>query len=203
MEEKTWQELGMKPGIRVPGTGSWMRKWRANPNQHEMVDYARKVDLLVKTMSEMKVNRALQLYLSGKWHPKDEEVIAAAIRRRPVWEGKFNLMEESLMSKKNEKKAVVKKTEAEGTSLKARIESLEKEVDALNIAVRQLSLAVEVPEPKKDKKGKGKKAEVATGDTDVKYLLTELEKAKKADDKKQSSKIRVQLRKVGYSLRAH
>lgn len=201
MEEKTWQELGMKPGIRVPGTNSWMREWRKNPNQKKMIDYAREVDKLVKTMSESKVNQTIRLYLSGKWHPNDEAKIAAAIRRRPVWEGKYNLMEESLMSKKEEKKTVVKKTEAEGHSLKTRIESLEKEVDALNVAIRQLALVVEVPETKKVKKEKGKKAETATGDTAA--LLKQLEKAKKDGDKKGAFKIRVKLRKAGYSLRAH
>jgi hypothetical protein len=207
MEEKTWQELGMKPGIRVPGTGSWMRKWRANPNQHKMIDYAREVDRLVKTMSESKVNQAI--HLSGKWHPSDEVIIAAAIRRRPVWEGKFNLMEESLMSKRNEKKGSVKKEteKAEGTSLKARIEALEKEVDALNEAVRQLVQMPETekgpdfPDFKKKKKEKGKKAETATGDTAA--LLKALEKAKKDGDKKEAFKIRGKLRKAGYSLRTN
>lgn len=115
----TWQELGMKPGIRVPGTASWMTEWRRSPNQKKMIDYASEVHLLVQDMSETRVAKCLKIYLSGKWDPADESFIAAAIRRSPTWEAKYNVMEEELMGKKKTDTAKKVREKAEGTDRKS------------------------------------------------------------------------------------
>ena len=198
----TWRELGMKTGIKVPGTTSWMIRWRKEPNQYWMIEYAQKVELLFKTMSNQKTNQFIQLYLSGKWDPEDEIHIAAAIRRTPIIEGKYNLMEVERMRKKKDKTAV-KEAEAEdqGLSLKERIGALEEQVKELTLEVVALQTAA--PAGKK----KGKKAEVETDSppatADVKELLEELAEAKEEGDKKKAFGIRVKLRKKGYSLRAN
>jgi len=202
----SWQELGMKPGIRVPGTASWMREWKKNPNQRKMIEYAKGVHFLVQQMSEKNVANYLKKYLTGKWDPEDEEKIAAAIRRMPAWENKFNQMEEQLMSKKDKatQEKVAKK--AEGISLKARIEELEKEVESMKSDIANLSDdLVKLTHIKKEKKAKAdtstKKGKEAT--PDVKGLLKELAAAKEAGDKKLAFGLRGKLRKAGYSLRAN
>lgn len=206
--EQTWQELGMKPGIRVPGTNSWMERWKESPSQGELVRHAQKVELLHSTMSGDQVNRQLKKYLSGKWGPEDEPAIAAAIRLRPAWLNKYNQMEVHLMEKKKEKAAKAVRKKAEGASIKMRIESLEEEVGELKKTVANLmGLIASIPGAKTDKKGKKKKEESRTeaspSDGEVKALLKDLEKAKKEGDKKEAFKIRVKLRKAGYSLRTN
>lgn len=206
---KTWQELGMKPGIKVPGTTSWMARWRKEPNQKWMIEYAQVVEILFQVMTDKQVDGHIKLYLTGEWDLKDEAKIAAAIRRTPIIESKYNLMEVGRMSKKD-KKTVVKKAEAEekGSSLKERIEALEEQVkhlikdlgetdEELN---RLKELQGPAPEKKKEKKAE---AETAPATADVKKLLKELEKAKEDGDKKEAFKLRVKLRKAGYSLRAN
>ena len=73
--------------------------------------------------------------------------------------------------------------------LLVRIEALEGEVETLTKDYYSTAT-----EPKPEKKAPAKPA-------DVKELLTELAKAKKAGDTKSAFKIRRQLRKAGYSLR--
>jgi len=201
--DATWQELGMKPGIRVPGTVSWMAEWKECPNQSTMVRYALEVQKLVETLSELGVSNYLKKYLSGKWDPVDEPIIAAAIRRSPQWEAKYNQMEEHFMSKKRE--TVVKKAgeKAEGASLKNRIETLE---EAMAEVKKDLATIFRA------KTGKGTlvavakvKAETADQpmDAEIKIYLKNLEAAKEAGDNKKAAMIRGKLRKKGYSLRAN
>lgn len=212
MKEKTWQELGMKPGIQVPGTASWMAKWWKNPNQKEMIEYAREVNEVMKTMSEENVIKYIQKYLSGKWDPKDEAKIAAAMRRRPIWLGKYNLMEESIMAKKQEEKRDISRRKARENDLEERVTALEEEVDALNKALRYSAESeeeqeeeVEKPEREKEdrKEKKIEKGRKDRGETsgDTGGLLKDLEAANKAGNRKAASKIRAKLRKAGYSLR--
>jgi len=200
----TWQELGMKPGIKVPGTASWMAEWKECPNQKKMIDYASHVHLLVGTMSEKQVAFHIKKYLSGKWALGDEASIAAAIRRSPTWEAKYNQMEGELMSKKQAD--VVKKAgkKAEGASLKARIEALEIEVETLKEAMSKMmpKTLAEAKGGSRDRKHtKPEKKTETTGD--VKALLKELAAAKEAGDKKLAFGLRAKLRKAGYSLRAN
>jgi len=196
----TWQELGMKPGIRVPGTASWMAEWKECPNQNKMVDYASDVHLLVGRMTEKEVGEYIRMYLTGKWAPSDEKRIAAAIRRSPTWEAKYNVMEEELMGKKKTDTAKKVREKAEGASLKDRIETLEEEVEALKEAMSKM-MPKTMAEAKKGKKAKADVPEKATGD--VKGLLKELAAAKEAKDKKLAFGLRAKLRKAGYSLRAN
>jgi len=204
--EKSWEELGLRPGIRVPGTTAWMTKWRESPNQTEMVEYAQKVDLLVGTMSEENVKHHIKKYLSGQWGSEEEVIIAAAIRRTPTIFEKYNQMEAQLMEKAKAKAEKATKKKAEGASLKARIESLEKEVEVLKAGIETLTkLAKKVAEPpkkreKKERETEPRKTKVKVSD-DVKSLLKDLEKARIAEDKAQAAKIRAKLRKAGYSLR--
>ena len=106
---------------------------------------------------------------------------------------------------------VVKKAnkKAEGASLKARIESLEEEMEVMKKVVRGL-VAAPGPAAKSEKEGKKVRKELdehLTGGTtetkDVKVLLNELAAAKKAGDKQTAFKIRGRLRKAGYSLRVN
>lgn len=197
----TWQELGMKPGIRVPGTASWMAEWRRSPNQKKMIDFASDVHLLVGRMTEKEVGEYLKMYLTGKWAPSDEKRIAAAIRRSPTWEAKYNVMEEELMGKKKTDTAKKVQEKAEGTSLKARIEALEEEVEALKEAMTKM-MPKTLAEAKAGKKEK--KALPGTSVSgDVKALLKELAEAKEKGDKSAGLRIRKELRKAGYSLRAN
>ena len=204
--DATWEELGMKPGVRVPGTASWMAEWKRCPNQKGMISYAKEVQQLVETMSEMGIGIYLKKYLTGDWSSAEEAKIAAAIRRSPVWEAKFNQMEESLMSKKQAD--VVKKAgkKAEGASLKDRIETLEEEVEALKEAMSKM-MPKTLAEAKKEKKGKAdtpaKANKAAAATEDVKDLLEVLKAAKEAGDKQTAFKTRAKLRKAGYSLRAN
>jgi len=71
--------------------------------------------------------------------------------------------------------------------LLARIESLEKDVVALTHIKAEIKSTPANKPPAKP--------------ADVKDLLAQLDKAKKADDKKSAFKIRRQLRAAGYSLR--
>lgn len=207
-KDASWQELGLKPGVRVPGTASWMAEWRRCPNQKGMISYAKEVQALVESMSEMGIGIYLKKFLSGDWSSAEEAKVAAAIRRSPVWEAKYNQMEEHYMSKKQKDAADKASKKAEGASLKARIEALEEEVVALKATLSRIINAKETLEKgprgkkkKADTPGKSNKAAAAT--PDVKALLTELDAAKEAGDKKLAFGLRVKLRKAGYSLRAN
>lgn len=195
--DATWQELRMKSLVLgVPGTSSWMARWQKEPNQRWMIDYAQKVEKHFKNMPAGAVSSYIKLYLSGKWDPGDEAEIAAAIRRTPIIEGKYNLMEVERMNKK------VKKAEAEdqGLSLKERIEALEEKVKDLTLEV--IALQTPSPEEKAGKK-KEKEAGSAPATPTIQKLLKELKEAKEEGDKKKAFGIRVKLRKAGYSLRAN
>lgn len=183
----------------VPGTSSWMTRWRESPNQSHMLKYAQEVERHFKAMSAGTVDFCIKQYLSGKWDLGDEAEIAAAIRRMPIIEGKYNLMEVERMSKK-EKKTTVKKVGAEekSLSLEDRVKALEIGIEALTVIIKGLKKIDSKPEKPEKKE---KKAGPVTAD--IEELLKELKKAKENGDKNKAFKIRGKLRKAGYSLRAN
>lgn len=80
---------------------------------------------------------------------------------------------------------------------------MEKAITLLELLARVKALEAEVKELKEVKPVEKKNAPAKTPakPADVKELLTELDKAKKAGDTKSAFKIRRNLRKAGYSLR--
>jgi len=208
----TWQQTGMKPGVKVPGTTSWMEEWKDNPeNQKRMAAFARQVEEQVKTMSSMEVSKTLKLYLSGNWSSEDEVKIAAAIRRNPVWETRYNQMMEEVMKEEKVKKTAKSRERAAKTSLAERIGQVEDEVEALredlHLVMKQIGALQRAPVEKEEdkprkKKGKASKEQPRKEDDDIKDLLEALELAKEKGEPEKARKIRIKLRKLGYSLRS-
>lgn len=215
-----WRQTGMKPGVRVPGTTSWMREWRENPeSQKRMAAFAREVEQEAKTMSSMKVAKTLEKYLSGNWSPEDEVEIAAAIRRSPVWETKYNQMMEDVMKGEKTKKTAKSRKRAADTSLAERIGQVEDDVEALQKALHLLleqvgalqKRADRVLEEKPRKKGKRKASREERDhrptkeapNEEIQDLLEALELAKEKGDSAGARKIRIKLRRLGYSLRSN
>lgn len=213
-----WRQTGMKPGVRVPGTTSWMREWRENPeSQKRMAAFAREVEQEAKTMSSMKVTKILEKYLSGDWSPEDEVEIAAAIRRSPVWETKYNQMMEDVMKEEKTKKTAKSRKRAADTSLAERIGQVEDDVEemrkALHLLLEQVGAlqrgAGKTEEERPRKKRRASKEErdhrpaKEAPNEEIQDLLEALDEAKEKGDSAGARKIRIKLRRLGYSLRSN
>ena len=195
--------------VRIPGTPEWLEAWRGKGVNHSaMLKYRTLVDSLTKTMKKSMVKHFLKL---TEWDQEDEAKVAAArvinINKQGVDIMKKIVKKEEEGRKEVEEKEVEEEEEVGAivlTELESRITDIEDDVQKIFNILQKLTKEGKSKSGKEAKAPKETKAhkETEAPDKEIKKLLKELQEAKDNDEKKVAFKIRVKLRKAGYSLRA-